>query len=186
MAMQVKRPASNNAMSRAMGAIQVGLGVIGAVPSGGTSLLAVPGGLQAMRGSSGPATIESRSGRQVNTPNSRDPLDTLSGVANIASLGLDISKMGGGGAKKPTLDERGTPKQDTPKTAMQRSAEQNMSSMSDKDIINTLRESEIALNDLRARNPDLVKNLQMPIFKSIFEASKRYKSGQRINQAVSQ
>ncbi len=142
---QIQRPAQRpSAIGRAMGVAQVAGGLM----SGGSGLLAVPGGVSRAAGGESPG------------------LKKLAGVSDIAGQVSDLSKQ------KPPAPSKGFEKM-----RKRAQVDASKMSQGDQQVLQTLGQAEAFLNEYQAQNPELANQFRKPIFEAMMEASRRIKSG---------
>jgi hypothetical protein len=174
-------------LGRALGAGQAVLGIVGSPASGGSSLLAVPGGLSAAKGISGGIDpVRAGEGPQVSKANpGQDQLSKIGQLGQLVGLGLDAKKK---------LTEKDAPvdtRQDLPSledvsddqmfASTKRAFENRPNPQQDMQMFSLARDAEMELNSFRESNPELVSALGPSVYESIQEMVRRFKSGEPIH-----
>lgn len=109
----------------------------------------------------------------------KDGLSTAMSVGSLAGsiMGMvpsgGLSLLGAPGAIKGMQNKPG--QTDIPSSPMQRRMQQKGAGNSDMEILKTLQQGEIALNEMRKTDPQKAQELQQPIYDAMLEADRRLK-----------
>jgi hypothetical protein len=179
-------------MGKLLGIGQAVGGIVAAPVTGGTSLLAVPGGLSAAKGQGERTRSVQTGGDSPQVRSVRAPENEFSKATQLGSLiGLGqkaADKFGDSQAKVDEAQQGVDTRQDLPQVKDQeafasfgRSLRARANPEQDFETLKTFARAEQELNQLRQDNPALAKELSPIFFDSAFELMKRFRTGQQIS-----